>query len=530
MGKNRVMKTIQILMIASVCVFCVLHSAPEAPAADLLRPELPMYQSAAREPANPAGTAAYAAEQRSLTTSVSISRGRQIILDRGLQIQALVGSHSDNVWAASHFTTLTPFHNPDGAAYHLPTLPAGTTWGRMWGDITSSYGQYLTPSELPYKDRFVSFGYGDEVTDIDQPARQTQMAAMFANWNVLYPTALTYSNCYGNRLTSAQLATYMRNTNPDLITFDAYVPQNYTRKDWYKNMQMYRAAGLLGNDGTGAKPIPYGQYLNTYRSSYSDPLPPESRTRLEQFASWAFGYTWVSAFTFDDMGSPGIAPVMFSTPGCSSPTAAFYDVAETNRQSRNLSPALVRLLSTDVRMISGKTGGVSNNNRPSNISTWTPGAGNSPYITGITPLGHDLAHPSTTTYSDVVIGYFNPLLADNTDCSFVDGTTFMIVNGASTGSAADASEWYHLAFDFTGSNFDSLTRLDRDTGHVELVTLSHLSGSQYALDLNLPGGTGDLFGFWDSSNPLPTIPEPGPLALLMTGALALLTYSWQKRR
>ena len=139
----------------------------------------------------------------------------------------------------------------------------------------------------------------------------------------------------------------------------------------------------------------------------------------------------------------------------------------------------MRLLSTDVRMISGKTGGVSHNNRPSNISTWCLCAEAARTLRA--SRRSDMTSPtlSTTTYSDVVVGYFNPLLADNAGCSFVDGTTFMIVNGALTGSAADASEWYHLAFDFAGSNFDSLTRLDRDTGHVELLALSHLSGSQY---------------------------------------------------
>ena len=50
-------------------------------------------------------------------------------------------------------------------------------------------------------------------------------------------------------------------------------------------------------------------------------------------------------------------------------------------------------------------------------------------------------------------------------------------------------------FDFSGSTFNELVRLSRDTGKVEAVPLTLVSGSRYFLDLNLPGGTG--------SSPLP---------------------------
>ena len=174
-------------------------------------------------------------------------------------------------------------------------------------------------------------------------------------------------------------------------------------------------------------------------------------------------------------------------------------------------------------------------------------AGYSDHMIAIAPYTNSTANGgyADSSHGDVLIGYFEPLLSDNAACTFVDGLRFMIVNGSvgafpswipldangtpdpvamATGSAAAQAQWYHLVFDFTGSTFDSLVRLSRDTGEVELVTLTPVAGSVFYLDLNLPGGTGDLFGFWDSSNPLPTIPEPSALAIAASAVVVGLFW------
>ncbi len=89
---------------------------------------------------------------------------------------------------------------------------------------------------------------------------------------------------------------------------------------------------------------------------------------------------------------------------------------------------------------------------------------------------------------------------------------------------------YRITFGFGGSGYDALVKLDRDTGLIVPVALTHDGGSWYHLDLTLEGGTGDLFGFWNSSTPLPTIPEPGTLGLLTTGMLGLLFFAWRRRK
>ena len=431
-------------------------------------------------------------------------------------------------------------------------MPAGQQWGRVYTYTPGK--EYLAYGEKPYINNFVSFGYVDEEDPTD-PVKLSDMAAKFRLWNNLYPNALAYANFQLDFMAPMPVsgwANYMRVAKPDLMTYDYYPGYEFgdwARNNWYGMLQTYRTLGLAGNDGTGASPIPYGQYSQLFRNTYDDPvLPSESFVRMQQFTNWAFGSLFMGEWLYNGMDGTGSKSVMFSGPGDSSPTPVFNYVAETNRQSRNLGPALVRLVSTDVRMIPGTTGThqetyynswdvlhafpkhrtVDDNlAMPDGISEWARGAGGDNYITGITPLGND--NGASHIHGDVLIGYFRPLLENNSACTFADGLHFMIVNTIASGTAADSAQWYHLTFDFTGSDFDSLVRLSRDTGKVELVTLTGTGGSQYYLDLNLPGGTGDLFAFWDSSSPLPSVPEPGALMLLGMGIIGTFVYARKRR-
>ena len=443
---------------------------------------------------------------------------------RGLRI-AIQAPLDVNRWQATNFTTLNIFDRAP-----LPLLyemPAGTAWSRVVGDSND------TPSN--YRDDLVSLQYWDEqplTTDFVNRA-----AAYFAEWRFIYPNTLAHTNENG---IDVGMQNYMQTAKPDMIMFDQYPGANGSRfptprrrhmVSWYSLTQGYRLLGLGGIDGTGTKPIPYAQYLDLFRDNYSYSQPAESFVRLQQFASWAFGYTFVSAFVYNDTNA-GIVPVMFSTPGDGSPTSTFYDVAETNRQSLNLGPALVRLVSTDIFMKPGSGQSVSG----TGLTEWSSRAGStlgySDFITGVTPYTNSVAQGGSPdgSYSDILIGYSTPLLADNSDATFVDGLHFMIVNGSASGTAASAMQWYHVTFDFSGTPHDSLVRLSRDTGEVELVPLVYTGSSQYYLDLSLPGGTGDLFTFWNSDNPLPTIPEPGSLSIVISGSLAAWLGYIRRRR
>jgi hypothetical protein len=450
-----------------------------------------------------------------------VSYGRQIILDRGLQIQSLAFIDSTpappssfSTWASANFTTFNSWNDTNSEKTLVWTMP----WSR-W--IKTDGSNPLSNNETTkHLAELVSLQYGDELnqdtTGTIDTATLSTMATTFASWHTQYGNNfLAYTNFGANNatktMTAAGLASYMQAANPDMLMFDAYPRQYVTFNTWYAEMQKYRLAGLAGIDGTGQKPIPYAQYLDLYRTSYTASQPSESFVRLQEFASWAFGYTFVTAFVYNKPNNTGVYPTMFSSDGDSAPTSIFDYVAQANRQSKNLAPALVRLTSTDLRMIPG-TG----HSLPAGIPAWAAGAGGNNYLTSITPVTAP-GGGASSSFGDIFLGYFQPLLADNSAFPFADGTHFMLVNGTSSGSAASAAQWYHLTIDFGISGFDSLQLLGRDTGQIELVPLTHLSGSQYALDWSLDGGTGDLFRFSNS-----TIPEPGALGVLAPGLAAVL--------
>ena len=455
-----------------------------------------------------------------------LSHGREVLLDRGLQLQAWVfaidritpGFSDVEQFLDANFTTVN-LQDSTGAGVRLDPFRTQTRpwqWGRT---ARIPWTPDLLENELPYANYFVSMCYEDELEQT-QEVQDAEKAA-YARWRTLYPNTLGYTNNGGFQMNGTQLASYMAYTQPSMIMFDYYPGDGLpgpNRDTWYSIMQRYRTAGLAGNDGTSTAPIPYAQHLDLYRSSYAEALPSESFVRLQQSASWAFGYTFTNAFVYNHPPDPSVYPVMFSSDGDSSPTAAYDYVAESNRQSRNLGPALVRMVSTDVRMIPGSGKSVSG----TDVLQWnTPGTWNkvagidtggyTDYITSIMPTVTQ-GGAADTSYDDILVGYFEPLRADNSDGTFVDGLHFMVVNGAASGTAAASAQWYRMGLDFTGSSYDSLVRLSRDTGGVQLVSLAHAGGSIYSLDLNLPGGTGDLFGFWNSSNQLPTAP-PAPRAI-----------------
>ena len=106
-------------------------------------------------------------------------------------------------------------------------------------------------------------------------------------------------------------------------------------------------------------------------------------------------------------------------------------MAETNRQSLNLGPALVRLLTTNVHLRTGQhknsNGLTVNNSLPSGVTHWE--SNTNPYLTGVTAT--NLGSKNAGLAGDAIVGYFKPLDASFTTPGHENDAYFMIVNGLS---------------------------------------------------------------------------------------------------
>jgi hypothetical protein len=438
-----------------------------------------------------------------------LSRGHKILLTRGLQIQAQildpVAEFDVARWRESHFTTLN-FHY--GSTPSLLEAHPEILWAKWTG-----YDSSISAEEKPHVANLVSLQYGDE-WDLSNSTLVTKAAETLRQWRKEYPNVLSIVNQYGNQCDIGILKSFIEEAEPDMLTMDTYPffgglggikdgLMGGSPTTLYEHMQVFRKVGLGGYDGTGEKPLPYGLYLQTF--NFTDPkinperrIPSESEMRLNQFSAWAFGYTFTSAFIYSTPDHRfKIAAVLFDGFGDKKPTALFHQIKETNRQSLNLGPALVRLLSRDIRLVPGlhvdpKSKAKVENRLPSDIMRWSMKS--DPYMTSIT--AENLGKKNDGLRGDVLVGYFRPLLKSDYDGD-KNNRYFMIVNGLTgiTDSAAETRQKITITFDFGTSGIKGLQRLNRDTGKVEKVPCICDGGSRYHVVLVLDGGTGDLFKY-----------------------------------
>lgn len=478
---------------------------------------------------------------------VPITRGRQILLDRGLQIQALAFFDQPEVnnidigrFQSANFTAINLWENQNPNL--RAQLPANFSWGRQYvPGLPGTPSTYLYTEEMPYASHLVSLQYADEIQSFT-PQTLTDISTAFRYWNAHYPNTLAHTNFGGptGYISGAELTNFINVTKPDMISFDVY-PHRYgsTLSNWYSAMQSYRAAALAGfttDAGINSGPLPYAQFLYTALGSVDTPLPTASYIRLQQNASWAFGYTFVNLFTYNSYNQTDVPAAMFTGMGDSAPTPVYDYVKETNRQSLNLGPSLVRLVSTDVRFVTGRhpNGNVFDsdgdaNPLPGGLTQGSAGTGwGHPFITNVSATNLGNINQQSYLFSDhslpgdVIMGFFKTL--QGSDAS--DEAYFMIVNGLTEedgATAGDSHQRITINFDFGISGITSLQRLSRQTGQVELVPLIHDGGSVYHLNLTLDGGEGDLFKFNTGTM---FVPEPAMSAL---GLLALTAMRRRER-
>jgi hypothetical protein len=451
------------------------------------------------------------------TAPDTLDRGHQILLRRGLQIIALdsicsmdgsvSGLNLDRMYDAN-FTTVN-FTWWDIAPLQVSYLgeAPGVPWGRLSSHV--DYVRSIPQSwEVPYLSNMVNLQFMDE-QDISDATNLSAATSWIALMNSRYPHVLAYTNQYGSQSSVSVMQNYMAQAKPDMLMFDAYAFNGSltggSPTSLYGYMQKYRLLGLAGNDGTAARPIPYGLWLQLcVMDGWNNHMISESEMRLNQMASWAFGYKVVEAFTYNDQdgtltgGGYTNQTVLFTGIDDSTPREPQYSYFKAlSAESLKLGPALVRLLSTDVRMIMGKHGTSGTTNAtPSGVDNDLDNIVGDSYLTSASVTAHPTGINNNQP-GDVIIGFFKPLDESFDGDIYSNQKYFMVVNGLTDGSgtAAQTQQKIRLTFNFGTSGITSLQRLSRSTGNVETVSLVSDGNGVYHLDLTLDGGTGDLFKY-----------------------------------
>lgn len=463
----------------------------------------------------------------------SLDRGHRILIQRGLQLNALTigfttkGRENDTElwqnWETSHFTTLDVGSELLAPPESIAGKKPWSTWRGNAKDPTQSLPDRLFQSGQI--NNLVSWQYKDE-QNIGEDSELKQLETWIKHYRPLLPNTLLYTNQHGDdrfggygSTSDLNIQRYMRRIQPDLLMQDTYPygiwndlgNQGGRPAQLYYAMVRYRRLALAGNDGTGRRPIPYGLWIQTFKGSATGVgtwtrFPSESELSQQQFAALTLGFKLLNAFTYNstsDVGGKLDAP-LFKQPFGKEPTPAFQHIAEINRQSLNLGPTLVRLLSTDIRIVP-RPPALADLIAP-HIPRWDTKA--DPYL--IRLEAKNLGNIYGGRNGDVLVGYFKPL-RESFDGPATNQQYFMLTNGLAgkRHSIEQTRQKLTVEFDFGESKITGLQRLNRKTGKVESIQagwteevapgltsqFDTLGDRKYRLTLILDGGTGDLFKF-----------------------------------
>jgi autotransporter-associated beta strand protein len=444
---------------------------------------------------------------------VALDKGHQLLVNNGLQIWGLdqgAGGFNYSNLSNANFNGVIWSWNVDNSPHpKLSSLSSGQKWGK-WVDANGSPASALDAIESNKISDLIALQVGDEQqSDLENPNGATKAWFQASHAGNYFPNQLQYVNSFyiGS---DAAYAAFITDANPDAISFDAYpfdspygsiIPPT----NWLSKAGQFRRHALGSYIGaTGNAPRPYGMYLQTYAANEGNGMatrhPGDVEMRWQQFTAWTMGFTFVDAFTV------GTASSLFDGGNMNSPLEPRYSqFKESARQSKNLGPALTHLISYGYgpSIAVGKDASGTPNPVPGD---WLPFSKtnaplNQQYLSSVSAT--NIGTKNNGQPGDVYVGFFNPLLTSYGDPA---GTAYFMVTNAlgpylddPSATVANCMQRITLDFDFGAGSINSLQRLRRSDGQVEVVPLSHLTGNQYELTFDLEGGTGDLFKYNDGT-------------------------------
>lgn len=386
---------------------------------------------------------------------------------------------------------------------------------------------FLNSLQLAGVNNLTSICIGDE--EGYNPTLVSNLKAWYDIAKSKYPNVIVHNNQSMWEWSDGQLRSYIATAQPDLISKDYYyfwgmVTGAYPGNSWSVIMgdfQGYRNDALAGIDGSGKSPINYGAYIQGFAGGCCGKYnyyPSESELNIGVYSYLVMGAKWLNIFRYVGVGNQDF---FVRTDGSLTPQYWFY--ANLNNEIRNLSPHLSRLRSTDLRILPGQnlSGGAVAGNDPHGITAWDSLA--DPYIKGIA-ITNLVSGTNSGLKGDVTIGYYNPVAGLNNTPGItmapvpgMDTRYFMVMNGLDKpngccnplgspgisqdtiqGRAIYAKQRIALNIDFKSNPVDTLYRVRRNDGLVEMVNLTRVSGTQYSFADTLDGGKADLF-FWKNA-------------------------------
>lgn len=469
----------------------------------------------------------------------SLPRGQQLILQHGLQLHGIVSTGDvfhPETYIAANYTAID-------WAWDSNTNTHGDAPGFLWARWVRSPAE-MPPrpgyNEEPFMSKLVALQLGDEYELNDANVRQ-QSIDWLNSARPQFPNTLLYVNNYGSQVNDAALSDFIQRGQPDMISFDTYPyvqgsqPVGASPVNWYADMRRYRQHALAAN-------IPLAQYRQTFHDNYWRD-PSASEFRLNTFAALAFNVKYMADFIYNTGNS-----TFFQGPGGDTyPKPMYNDLKQVNKEARNIGKSLVHLKpvpdapgsphTTNMMFSRGQhlnsNNTVVNNDIPGYMgfaidpssqgyTDWEFGR-NDPWLSGWGVVNQ--GNRNNGLKGDAIISWFKLLDESLDGPGWSDQVYLMITNGLADMNDANPSETRQqitLTFGSSTVNFpyNSLERLNRQTGLVEIVPLNRISVNRAQLVLLLDGGTADLFKF-PTGAPF-VVPEPTGLATFALAGAAFL--------
>ncbi len=561
-------------------VYAVLKSLLSLSCRQVGRPSEPISQSQPRKTSTAALALGAAAATLVLGAGqagyAQLSKGYQVLLNRGLQLQAMDEwddyFHLDT-YTNANYTSINWIFTPN---LGLMGTPPGFPWSR-W--VSASANMPPQPGEAPFLSQLIALQLGDEWNLNDDPTRNN-LIAWFDSVRSYWPNTLLYHNNYSGQVSDSALGDFITRAHPDMISFDQYpflsdyttrIPISGPFTSWYSELRRYRQWSI----NTG---IPFGTYLQTFHAvqDYDQHVyryPSASEMRLNTSAALAFNAKVLIGFTYNTGATVlfDILPNGYS--GDLYTNALYGEQTDINRRARNLGRALVCLKPvldlhnqddvnpppgpasgdpchcladgtvTSMMILRGRTvsGGVTNATPMPNsfvvdpqeqvnaanpsalMYSWWESGKNDPYLAGwgVTNKAH---LENNGLPGEVFISWFTPLDESFDGPNYSNEVYMMVVNAltATNGTAADCLQEIKLNFLNT---FSSIVMLDPETGLLQTNTLPIVSTRrQLVLDLN--GGDAALFKFNDGAPFVGYItPQRPQLSVTLQGDAPAITLS-----